>query len=594
VLNGGGNGGNGMTYQWFLNGAAIANATSNSFEASQAGNYTLMVTNADGCRKTSTPVAVTVSQLPTVYNIAAASSTELCVGEAISVLLRATSDITTGITYRWFKDQTLIPGATAATYTATSTGSYTVEYANTICGAVTATPVVITQGTPELTVADAVICNATGSTELQATSNFGTIFWYDAPTGGKLLGTGSTYTTPQLYATTSYYAGLNDFSGSIGAPSLNTGGGQSNFNGGRMYFDAEVPFMLEKATINVGAAGTMTVIIVDKDFSNTIIASRTINVTVGVNEYEVNLFIPKAGKNYGFQVSTFGGGAAAYRNNTGGTVNFPYAIPGVMSITGTNQADQTAFYYFLYNWKVKATGCAITERKKVDAIINPAPVASAVTNKSTVYFGYAPEATATLTASATSGKAPYTYLWSNGATTATIAVSPTSTTTYTVTVTDALGCKSTATTVTVNVVDVRCGNPSNPKVQVCMRNGRTVCIEPGDVPNQLRNGATLGSCRRNARESTEEVVVEATQIEAYPNPFSKSIIIEIVPEVSGTVTYEIYTLQGVLVQRLYAGEVEAGKLLSLQFNGSHLSNGIYVGKFVSGTEVKNQKLILQR
>jgi hypothetical protein len=247
VLNGSGNGGSNMTYQWFLNGAVIANATSNSFVASQAGNYTLTVTNADGCRKTSAPVAVTVSQLPAVYNIAAASSTELCEEEAISVLLRATSDVTTGITYRWFKDQTLIPGATASTYTATATGSYTVEFANTACGSLASLPVVITREAPVLNAADAVICNTTGSTQLQASSNFGTIFWYDAPTGGNLLGTGKTYTTPEITATTSYYAGLNDFSGSVGAPSSNTGGGQSAFTGGRMYFDAEVPFMLEKS-----------------------------------------------------------------------------------------------------------------------------------------------------------------------------------------------------------------------------------------------------------------------------------------------------------------------------------------------------------
>jgi hypothetical protein len=262
-----------------------------------------------------------------------------------------------------------------------------------------------------------------------------------------------------------------------------------------------------------------------------------------------------------------------------------------MSLTGTNQSDQTAFYYFLYNWKVKAAGCATVERKKVDAIINPAPVASAVTNKSTVYFGYAPEATATLTASATSGKAPYTYLWSNGATSAITEVSPSTTTTYTVTVTDALGCKNTAS-VTVNVIDVRCGNAKNPKVQVCTRSGRPVCIEAADVPNHLRNGGSLGSCRPNARVSAEDIA--ATLIEAYPNPFSKSVTIDIIPEESGSVTYEIYTLQGVLVQRLYAGEVEAGKLLSLQFDGSRLPSGIYIGKYVSGSEVKNQKLILQK
>jgi hypothetical protein len=48
------------------------------------------------------------------------------------------------------------------------------------------------------------------------------------------------------------------------------------------------------------------------------------------------------------------------------------------------------------------------------------------------------------------------------------------------------------------------------------------------------------------------------------------------------------------VQRLYAGEVEAGKLLTLQLDGSNLASGIYIGKYVSANEVKNQKLLLQK
>jgi hypothetical protein len=49
----------------------------------------------------------------------------------------------------------------------------------------------------------------------------------------------------------------------------------------------------------------------------------------------------------------------------------------VVSITSTNQADQTAFYYYLYQWQVKAAGCAPAERKAVTArLINePAPTA---------------------------------------------------------------------------------------------------------------------------------------------------------------------------------------------------------------------------
>ncbi len=47
------NTGNGtFTYQWFLNGVIISNATSSTYSASQAGNYTLKITNSFGCSYT--------------------------------------------------------------------------------------------------------------------------------------------------------------------------------------------------------------------------------------------------------------------------------------------------------------------------------------------------------------------------------------------------------------------------------------------------------------------------------------------------------------------------------------------------------------
>ena len=59
-------------------------------------------------------------------------------------------------------------------------------------------------------------------------------------------------------------------------------------------------------------------------------------------------------------------------------------------------------------------------------------------------------ASATLTANATGSTGPYTYVWSNAATTSSIAPAPTSTTTYTVTVTSSTGCTATSSrTVTV-------------------------------------------------------------------------------------------------------------------------------------------------
>ena len=58
---------------------------------------------------------------------------------------------------------------------------------------------------PEInTVINGIICDS-GSVTLTATALTGTISWYDSAVGGNLLTTGTTFTTPVLNATTTYY-----------------------------------------------------------------------------------------------------------------------------------------------------------------------------------------------------------------------------------------------------------------------------------------------------------------------------------------------------------------------------------------------------
>ena len=52
---------------------------------------------------------------------------------------------------------------------------------------------------------EATRCGA-GSVTLQATPLYGTVLWFDAPTGGSQVGSGLSYITPNLTATTTYYA----------------------------------------------------------------------------------------------------------------------------------------------------------------------------------------------------------------------------------------------------------------------------------------------------------------------------------------------------------------------------------------------------
>ena len=114
-----------------------------------------------------------------------------------------------------------------------------------------------------------------------------------------------------------------------------------------------------------------------------------------------------------------------------------------------------------------------------------------------VVIGYPPMSCANLTATAT-GTPPFSYLWSTGDTTQTINVCPTTDTDYWVTIMDASACSS-SDTVTVTVIDVRCGNDSN-KVLVCHippgdpLNAHTICVSPNAIPAHLAHGDVLGEC----------------------------------------------------------------------------------------------------
>ncbi|MCM0664722.1 T9SS type B sorting domain-containing protein [Flavobacterium tyrosinilyticum] len=83
---------------------------------------------------------------------------------------------------------------------------YVVEYGGmpgeTPLQIATSTKITIPVATPASNLSP--VCNS-GSFTLTATANAGTINWYDAATGGNLLGTGTTYTTPIISTTTIYY-----------------------------------------------------------------------------------------------------------------------------------------------------------------------------------------------------------------------------------------------------------------------------------------------------------------------------------------------------------------------------------------------------
>ncbi|MES2731844.1 MAG: S8 family serine peptidase [Bacteroidota bacterium] len=406
-----------LTYQWNKNGLGLEGATTDSLQVTEPGNYTVTVTNDNGCSKTSTAIAVTVDPNTSIaVNVIADSSPEVCPGNAINILLTAVTDLSPSLLrFQWQKNKVDILDATNAQYQATQPGSYTVRIGRLPCSVSISDSLVISHAAVDLVVANATICGGTGAAELTAQSNVGTVAWYDAPTGGDLQAIGNHFVTPVLNATKSYYATVNDFSAIVPSPTVSSGGEYSSETSSKLYFDAKVPFMLEKATLNINAPGsgltTVTVTITDKNRSDNVIASTVLQVSSGVAEYPLDLFIPAAGDDYGIQLSEFVGTTQAYIITTPGAIHYPYEIAGLVTIKGNNQMTPANYYGYLYQWKVKSTGCATSSRSevKVKVLASTPPQAILSSENQVICRGDLASLPLTL-----QGVAPWSITYTNG------------------------------------------------------------------------------------------------------------------------------------------------------------------------------------
>ena len=112
-----------VSYQWFINGSAIVDATNSSITAIQAGVYSVEVTLSYLCTWVSNEVAITVSPTPEPI-ISTEDPLSYCEGEEFVVLLEV--DIAEADEYIWLHNGDVIEGATSSSYSATEAGSYSV------------------------------------------------------------------------------------------------------------------------------------------------------------------------------------------------------------------------------------------------------------------------------------------------------------------------------------------------------------------------------------------------------------------------------------------------------------------------------------
>jgi gliding motility-associated-like protein len=128
----------GDSYQWLLNGNPINGATSATYSASTAGNYSVIVSSGT-CNVTTAVFPVSIVN-PTISS--ANGLNVICDGG--NILLNASG----GTNYQWFFNGVAITGATNPTFTANQTGSYTVQVNAGGCAAQSAAFIVAADAGP--------------------------------------------------------------------------------------------------------------------------------------------------------------------------------------------------------------------------------------------------------------------------------------------------------------------------------------------------------------------------------------------------------------------------------------------------------------
>lgn len=111
-------------YQWYRDGAPVADATAATYTATAAGTYYVVVTDPSGTLS-SASATVTVTDSPAI--VTQPRSATILAGTSQKLEVEA---IGAGLSYQWYKDGAAIAGATQAAYDASETGMYDVVVTN--------------------------------------------------------------------------------------------------------------------------------------------------------------------------------------------------------------------------------------------------------------------------------------------------------------------------------------------------------------------------------------------------------------------------------------------------------------------------------
>lgn len=179
--------------------------------------------------------------------------------------------------------------------------------------------------------------------------------WYDQ--AGNVLQTGNAFSIPNVSADTMVMVDqiILPASQKIGPldGSFGSGGYHNTGFTGTLNFTAEDELTIVSVWLDAGSPGTRTINLWDGiNGTGNVIGSVNLNLAnAGPQRATLNLTVPGPG-----EYSIGGTSIDLFRNSSG--ANYPYVLPGLLSITGSSATTgPNSFYYYLYDWEVQGRGC---------------------------------------------------------------------------------------------------------------------------------------------------------------------------------------------------------------------------------------------
>ena len=187
--------------------------------------------------------------------------------------------------------------------------------------------------------------------QLSGTGNADALYWYingDFITSGDTLVT-SSFNTDLLIEAVNVDLNPSQYVGPADS-SIGTGGYHGSTFIGTVNFVAETGLLVISAWKDAEYDGDRTFFLWDAyNGQGNVLQEITVFVPSGPGRIELGFEIPGPGL-----YSIGAAGVDMYRNNSG--ANYPYEIPGLISLTGSS-AGSPGYYYYLYDWEVQKAPC---------------------------------------------------------------------------------------------------------------------------------------------------------------------------------------------------------------------------------------------